>query len=168
MFRNIRTKVYATAVLTLALCGVALAVWYIQGAIEGTSTPTKIGKTTPPTVVPIKVAFAGSTLTPGEKEPLELVIENTSPGATEVTFHNLAATVTSSNEAGCPKSNISITTANGFWQAALNGTQSTATHVPAGVSMNLEGAAAEIKIGLSPTAPVACETALITVHVVAS
>jgi hypothetical protein len=167
MFRNIRKKAAATVFMTFALCGVAMAVWYLQGAIEGTSAPTKIAKTTTATVVPIKVAFAAGALEPGGKEPLEVTIENTSPGATEVNFHNITFTVASSNEAGCPKSNIKISTANGFWQQAMEGKQATMTHIAPGASLNLESVAAEYKIELIPAATQACETATFTVKAVA-
>lgn len=165
---NLGRKLYGVVVLTLALCGVAMAVWYIQGAVEGTSAPTKIAKTTTATVVPIKVAFAAGALEPGGKEPLEVTIENTSPGATEVNFHNIAFTVASSNEAGCPKSDISISTANGFWKQAMEGKQSTMTHIAPGASLNLESVAAEYRIELIPAATQACETATFTVKAVAS
>jgi hypothetical protein len=168
MFRNVRKKVYGTVVLTLALCGVALAVWYLQGAIEGTSAPTKVAKTTTATVVPIKVAFAAGALEPGGKEPLELTIENTSPGATEVNFHNIAFTVVSSNEAGCPRADLSISTVNGFWKQAMEGKQATMTHIAAGASLNLESVAAEYKIELIAAATQACETATFTIKAVAS
>jgi hypothetical protein len=168
MLRNIRRKAVATVFLTLALCGTALAVWYLQGAIEGTSAPTKIAKTTTATVVPIKVAFAAGALEPGGKEPLELTIENTSPGATEVNFHNIALTVASSNEAGCPKSDIKITTTNGFWKEVIEGKQATMTHVAPGASLNVESVAAGLTIELVPAASQACETATFTVHAVAS
>lgn len=168
MFRNIRKKAIATVAMTLALCGVAMAVWYLQGAIEGTSAPTKVAKTTAPTVVPIKVAFAAGALEPGQNEPLELTIENTSPGATEVNFHNIALTVVSSNEATCPKANIKISTANGFWKEVIEGKQSTMTHVAAGASLNVESVAAGLKIELVPAATQACETATFTVKAVAS
>lgn len=168
MFRHMGKKLYGVVFLTLALCGVAMAVWYLQGAIEGTSAPTKVAKTTTATVVPIKVAFAAGALEPGGKEPLELTIENTSPGATEVNFHNIALTVTSSNEAGCPKSDIKISTANGFWQQAIEGKQSTMTHVAPGASLSLESVAAEFKIELIPAATQACETATFTIKAVAT
>lgn len=168
MLRNIRKKAVATVFMTFALCGVAMAVWYLQGAIEGTSSPTKIAKTTTATVVPIKVAFAAGALEPGGQEPLEVTIENTSPGATEVNFKNLTFTVASSSEATCPKSNIKISTTNGFWKEAMEGKQTTVTHIAPGASLNLESVAAAFKIELVPAATQACETATFTVHAVAS
>jgi hypothetical protein len=169
MFRHMGKKVYGVVFLTLALCGVAMAVWYMQGAIEGSSTPTKAAKTTTPTVVPIKVTFAGNTLQPGEHEPLEVVIENTSPGATEVTFKRLTTTVTSSEEATCPKANLIVSAQSAFWKEVLEGKQGTATKVAPGATYNPNTAAnAMLQVELSPTAPQTCETALFTVKMVAA
>lgn len=168
MFRNVGKKLYGMVVLTLALCGVAMAVWYVQGKIEGTSQATKAAEKVTPSVVPIKVAFAAEGLEPGTSEPFELTVENNAPGATEVVFHNIALTFTSSNEAECPKTNYKVTTTNVFWQQALEGKQATATKVAAGAVVNLESMAAAFKLELSAAAPIACETALLTVKAVAS
>lgn len=164
-----RKKVVAAVLTTLALCGTAMAFWYLQGAIEGTSAPTKAAKTTTPTVVPIKVTFAANALQPGEHEPLEATIENTSPGATEVTFKKLTATVTSSEEATCPKANLIVSTAVTFWKEVLEGKQATATKVAPGATFNPNTqAAAGLYVELVGTAPQACETAAFTVKLVAS
>jgi hypothetical protein len=162
-------KLYGVVFLTLALCGVAMAVWYLQGAIEGTSAPTKAAKTTTATVVPVKVSFAANALQPGEHEPLEVTIENTTPGATEVTFKRLTTTVTSSEEATCPKSNLIVSAASAFWKEVLEGKQVTPTKVAPGATYNPNTAAnALLQVELSPTAPQSCETALFTVKMVAS
>jgi hypothetical protein len=166
MFRHMGKKLAGVVFLTLALCGVAMAVWVLQGAIEGSSAPTKVAKNTTPTVVPIKVAFAAEKLEPGSSEPFMLTIENVT--STEVSFKNIALTITSSNEVGCPRTNLTVATTNGFWMQALEGKQTTATKIAAGATLALESVAAEFKITLASAAPIACETALFTVKALAT
>jgi hypothetical protein len=169
MFRHMGKKALGAVLLTLALCGAAMAFWYLQGAIEGTSAPTKAAKTTTATVVPIKVTFAANSLQPGEHEPLEVMIENTTPGATEVTFKRITATVTSSEEATCPKANLIVSAQSAFWKEVLEGKQGTATKVAPGATYNPNTAAnAMLQVELSPTAPQACETALFAVKMIAA
>lgn len=158
MFRNIRKKVYATVFLTLALCGSAFALWFVLGKVEGEGH-FKNGKTTPTTIV-AQVEWAPEVLVAGGSTPITLKINNNVPGAIAMELTKVAFTITTLDEAKCPKANYSIvsSSASSYWeQFQTTGLASSFVKVPAGSITSLSSMSADYILKLAEAAPISCE-----------
>lgn len=155
-------RMTTTTLALMGVCSIALAAWFVAGAIEGTGV-THAGKTTA-TVVPVKVVIKEG-VTPTQEEPFEeITIEN--PAANkEVAVKALHFTITTGSEVACPASNFSVHGVQGFEIGKIEkGEEYVGGHVAlvgAGVSMNLIGPLAatnyEFNLKMAANAPESCE-----------
>lgn len=155
-----KRKSIAVAVTALfAVAATSFALWFILGNIEGQGH-FKNGKATPTTIV-AQVEWAPEVLIAGGSTPLTLKIDNNAPGAVPFELKQVAFTITSLEEAKCPKANFTIVsaTASSYWEGFRNaGLASSFVKIPAGIITNLNTEdSADYVLKLAEAAPTSCE-----------
>jgi hypothetical protein len=155
-----KRKSLAVAVTALlAVAATSFALWFILGNIEGQGH-FKNGKATP-TTIPATVEWAPEVLVAGGSTPITLKINNNVPGAVAFELKQVAFTITSLDEAKCPKANYSIVSASAssYWEGFMKaGITSSFVTIPAGVVTNLNTVdSADYVLKLAEAAPTSCE-----------